>query len=371
MRSNRNKLLLLTLATSLALFAKLYSQSEDISFRIDQPITVTNQDGQSVQLVGMQGSSVTFRFANMPDAEASIPIERNSRIRFSFPYPQNFSDIQMNVLNENYDQALRLIRNPPTDLLRFLSIPEPNCNFHLYGEIYFRALANAGDANEAVKASAGIPFGHPNLPAIFVQHAATLLNRIVNDQQVQAAEKLLNILRERLPVTEFSSIALPVADKLRLLGENAIAEGIYKALSESKDEETRKLGLLWIAYNLANTGQTEEAQKHLIQIGEITEESSLFGIYCLAHGRLALEQENTIQALRYLSRAMVRTSIADSYKPEIYFLMIQAYVLEQNMVPARGLTREMAVFYPQNMWLESIRTRFPELKELENPSLSN
>lgn len=369
MRFNRINLLLLALASSLTPFAEVYSQSDDISFRLDQPITVTNQDGQAVQLVGMQGSSVTFRFANMPDAEASIPIERSSRIKFTFPYPNNFSDIQMNVLNENYDQALRLIRNPPTDLLRFLSIPEPNCNFHLYGEIYYRALANAGEPNEAVKVSANIPFGHPNLPPIFAQHAATLLNRIVNEQQVQAAEKLLAILKEKLPVTEFSSIALPVADKLRLLGENEMVESIYKALSESKDEETRQLGLLWIAYNLANTAQTEEAQKLLNQIGEVTEESPLFGIYCLSHGRLALEEKNTIQALRYLSRAMVRTSIADSYKPEIYFLMIQAYILEQNMVPARGLTREMAVFYPNNMWLESITTRFPELQEIEKPAL--
>lgn len=369
MRSNRNILPLLACVACLALATNAHSQSEDNNFRIDEPISVTNQDGQDILLVGMKGSSVIFRFGNMRDAEATVPVERDSRIKFTFPYPQNFSDIQMNVLNENYDRALRLIRKPPIDLLRFLSIPEPNCNFHLYGELYYRALAQAGESELAVKASAGIPFGNPNLPPIFNQHAATLLNRIVNDQQVPAAENLLTILREKLPVTEFSNIALPVADKLRLLGENEIVDSIYKALSESENEETRQLGLLWIAYNLSNTGQTEGAEKLLGEIPEVTEESSLFAIYCLAHGRLALEQKNTIQALRYLSRAMVRTTIADSYKPEIYFLMIQAYILEQNMVPARRLTREMAVFYPNNIWLESITTRFPELEKLEQPAI--
>lgn len=369
MRSNRYILPLLACVACLALATKVHSQSEDNSFRIDEPISVTNQDGQRVLLVGMKGSSIIFRFANMPEAEASIPIEKDSRIKLTFPSPQNFSDIQMSVLDENYDRALRLIRNPPLDLLRFLAVPEPNCNFHLYGELYYRALAYAGATDIAVKASAGIPFGNPNLPPIFKQHATTLLNRIVNAQEVPAAEKLLTILREKLPVTEFSDIALPVADKLRLLGENEIVDSIYNALSDSDNQETRKLGLLWIAYNMANTGQTEEAKKLLEQIGEVTEESSLFAIYCLAHGRLALEKENTIQALRYLSRAMVRTTIADSYKPEIYFLMIQSYIMEQKMVPARRLAREMAVFYPNNMWLETITTRFPELEKLEPPTL--
>lgn len=207
------------------------------------------------------------------------------------------------------------------------------------------------------------------MPPVFLQHAASLLNRLVSEQKVQPAEKLLTMLQTSLSVTEFSQIALPVADQLRLLGENELVESIYRAMSESSDAATKQLGLLWIAYNQANTGNTQEARAMLERIGEFTEESPLFGIYCLAHGRLALEEKNSIQALRYLSRAMVRTSIADSYKPEIYFLMIQSYVLDGNMVPARRLTREMAVFYPSNMWLKTIQDRFPQLEKIEEPTL--
>lgn len=370
MRSNFKYTTLLALASGLVLLGQLHAQSAN-NFRLDKPMEVTNQDGQRILLVGMRGESVIFQFTGqgMAGAEASVPLDPNSRTRFAYAYPQNFSDIQLNVLNGNYDRALRLIRNPPLDLLRFLSIPEANCNFHLYGELYYRALAYAGEAEQAVAASDGIPFGSQYLQPVFRQHAGALLNRLVGGQKVAPAEQLLTILQTRLPVTEFSKLALPVADQLRLLGENEIVERIYLALCESSDPETRRLGQLWIAYSHANTGKTREAQTRLDEIGEITEESPLFAIYCLAHGRLALEEKNSIQALRYLSRAMVRTTIADSYKPEIYFLMIQAYVMDENMVPARRLTREMAAFYPSNMWLENIKTRFPQLEQIEEPTL--
>ena len=62
---------------------------------------------------------------------------------------------------------------------------------------------------------------------------------------------------------------------------------------------------------------------------------------------------------------MVRTTIADSYKPEIYFLMIQSYMKVDNTVPASRLAKEMAVFYPQNMWRKSIAERYPEIEKQE------
>ncbi len=370
MRSKFHPITSLAFAACLALAGNLCAQSAT-NFRLNQPIEATNQDGQKIRLIGMQGDSVIFQFGGtgMGNAEASIPVDPNSRIRFAYTYPQNFSDIQLNVLSGNYDRALRLIRNPPVDLLRFLSIPEANCNFHLYAELYYRALVFAGDAEPAVQATEAIPFGSQYLPAVFKQHAGFLLNRLVSEKQVSLTERLLTLLKQQLPVKEFSTLALPVADQLRLLGENQMVERIYQALSESSEAETRQLGQLWIAYNKANSGNTRQAKAMLDKIGELNEENPLFAVYCLAQGRLALAEKNSTQALRYLSRAMVRTSISDSYKPEIYFLMIQSYILDNNMVPARRLTREMAVFYPTNMWLETIKSQFPQLEESKQITL--
>lgn len=364
MRFNPKKTSLIATAI-LTLAGSLCAQANAISFRIDTPMPVTNQDGQKLMLVGMQGNSVTFQFANMAGAEASIPIEEDSRIKFTYPYPDNFSDIQFNVLNGNFEQALRQIRKEPIDLLHFLAVPEPNCNFHLYGEIYYRAVAYAGRPEVSVEATAAIPWQSPNLPPVFIQHASTLLNRIVSEKSIESTQAILDTLQNGLSVAQFSSIALPVADKLRLQGENELVERIYDALSQASDPEIRKLGRIWTAYNMANTGRLDEAKKLLAEIGEVDQESNLFAVYCLANGRLALSEKNSIQALRFLSRAMVRTTIADSYKPEIYFLMIQSYMMVENIVPATRLAKEMAVFYPTNMWRESVTRRYPELEEQE------
>lgn len=362
MRFNLKNTPLVALTACLALVCNLHSQSNEINFHIDKPMKVTNQDGQKVSLVGMQGSAVTFQLSGGL-GEASIPIAEGSQIKFAYPYPQNFSDIQSNVLNGRYDQALRQIRKPPIDLLRFLAVPEQNCNFHLYSEIYYRALAYSGDSAEAVKATGAIPWNSANLPPIFIQHAGTLLNRMVTNKEIQPTKDLLNTLLEGLPVTQFSKIALPIADKLRLLGENEIVESIYNALSQSSDEDILKLGQMWTAYNYANTNRIEEAKKLLEQIGEVSQDSPLFPVYCLAQGRLALTEKNTVQSLRFLSRAMVRTTISDSYKPEIYFLMIQSYMMVEDKVPASRLAKEMAIFYPNNMWREKIISRYPEFKK--------
>lgn len=364
MRFNPNKIALVAFATCLALVCHVNTQAEAINFRIDTPMPVTNQDGQQIKLVGMQGNAVTFQLGGM--GEASIPIDEDSKIKFTYPYPDNFSNIQYNVLNGNYKQALRRIRKPPIDLLHFLAVPEPKCNFHLYGEIYYRALTYApGNTQEAIKATEAIPWQSENLPPVFVQHASTLLNRIVGEKEIEATQKLLNTLQAGLSMDQFSNIALPIADKLRLMGENEIVERIYDTLSQSSDPEIRKLGQMWTAYNLANTGRLKEATEQLETIGEVSQESPLFAVYCLAHGRLALSKSNSVQALRFLSRAMVRTTIADSYKPEIYFLMIQAYMMVDNSVPATRLAKEMAVFYPNNMWRKSITESYPEIEELE------
>lgn len=363
MRFKLNTITSVALAASLACTSGLNAQDDTYSFRIEKPIPVTNQQGKQIKLVGMQGNSVTFQLDGM--GEASIPIDEDSPIKFTFPYPNNFSDIQMNVLNGNFDQALRQIRNRPIDLLRFLAVPEPNCNFHLYTELYYRALAYSITSNpeEAIAATAAIPWKNENVPLVFIQHASVLLNRMVSEKEIEPTRKLLATLEEGLTESQFSDLALPIADKLRLLGENEVVESIYDALSQSSDPEIRKLGRMWTAYNYANTGRLDQADKLLEEIGEVSQDSPLFPVYCLAHGRLALSQDDTVQALRYLSRAMVRTTIADSYKPEIYFLMIQSYMKVENTVPASRLAKEMAVFYPQNMWRKSISERYPEIQE--------
>src|SRR6056297_1097328 len=99
MRFNLKKTPVVAFAACLALVCHLNSQSQAINFRIDDPIPVTNQEGQKILLVGMQGNSVTFQFTGtgMGGAEASIPVDPDSRIRLSYSYPDNFSDIQFNV----------------------------------------------------------------------------------------------------------------------------------------------------------------------------------------------------------------------------------------------------------------------------------
>ena len=364
MSFNLRKTLFATLTLGLALVFNLDAQSNSAganSFRIEEPIRVTNQDDQTLLLVGIQGTSVVFQFAGMAGAEASVPIDPDSRLQLTYPYPDNFGDIQYRVLGGNYRSALRLLPDSVKNLLHFLTIPEANCNFHLITELYYRSLAYAGKPQDVLEATAAVPWQSPYLPAVFMQHAGTILNRMVDEKEVEVSEKILAIFQKNLPARQFADLALPVADKLRLLGENKIVESIYSSLMKSSDEDIRKLGTMWSAYSYANTGRIDEAKELLKELGEIDETDSLFGIYCLAQGRLALTEKNSIQALRFLSRAMVRSSVADSFKPEIYFLMIQSYMMDQNTVPAKRLAKEMAVFYPNNMWHESVTERFPEI----------
>jgi len=101
MRFNLHTASAVAAIASLALAGSLHSQSKGDSFCLKQPMTVTNQDGQKVNIVGVQGQAVTFQLAGGA-GEASIPITDDSQIKFAYPYPRNFSDIQFDVLNGNY-----------------------------------------------------------------------------------------------------------------------------------------------------------------------------------------------------------------------------------------------------------------------------
>ena len=61
MRFKLNNITSVACATTLAIACNLNAQDDTYSFRIEEPIPVTNQLGKQIKLVGMQGKSVSFQ----------------------------------------------------------------------------------------------------------------------------------------------------------------------------------------------------------------------------------------------------------------------------------------------------------------------
>ncbi len=331
------------------------------NFRLEKPIKVKNQSGQEMLLVGMEGTSAVFQFAGQAGAEATIPITDDATTVLTFPFPENYGKIQLDAINGDFDDVVRALRRPVTPLMNFAHLPENASNFNPITEVYYRAVASAAEPKLATRATEAIRWESPNIPAIFKQHVAVLVTRLLEEGEIKAVGEIINLLHASLPLDEFSTIALPVADRLRTVGEIDLMERIYGSLCRSTDPEVARLGQLWAAYSLASAGRPEESQRLLDRVGDITEESELFPIFCLAQGQLGIAEENYAKALRFLSRAMVQTTLEDSFKPEMYYLMIKTYMEVDEAAPAGVLSREMAIFYPSSPWHQAVVDNFPNL----------
>jgi hypothetical protein len=330
-------------------------------FRLEKPIEVKNQSGQAMLLVGMEGASAVFQFAGQAGAEATIPITDDETTVLTFPFPKNYGKIQLDALNGDFDRVVRSLRASVTPLLNFVHLPGNASNFNQISEVYYRSIASAAAPKLATRATAAIRWQSPNIPPVFKQHVAVLVTRLLEEGEIQAVGEIINLLHASLPFDEFSTIALPVADRLRTVGEIELMERIYGSLCRSKDSDVARLGQLWAAYSLSSSGRPAESQRLLDRVGDITEGSELFPIFCLAQGQLGLAEENYIKALRFISRAMVQTTLEDSFKPEMYYLMIKTYMEVDETAPAGLLSREMAVFYPNSPWRKAVVENFPNL----------
>lgn len=319
------------------------------SFTLSEPLTILDSNNIQQNLVGLESGDLRLSFPNMPGSEAIVPADAEG-VYWTFPTPKNFNRVRVQFDQRNYNFVIKQMRSYAPRLIQLLSIPSRHCNFHPFALRYYEAVVRAGTIQNAVKLTQMTP-----TDALSREHYVLmnlLLQRCLTDQDYAAAESVLSYLREAMPEWRYAEVAYSTADALRTSGEEDLTFKIYGSLVRAKDDAVRQQSLLWAGYSKAVIGDVTAAEAILKDVPELGREDENFLTYCLARGRLALEQGNNKEGLRYLSRAMVLTTVEATFKPELYYLLIRGYRDSGEDEAAKLLSNEFETFYPENPWLK-------------------
>tara|TARA_R100000027_G_scaffold46528_2_gene35400 strand:+ start:3074 stop:4207 length:1134 start_codon:yes stop_codon:yes gene_type:complete len=325
------------------------------TFELENPVTVLDINDRPQILVGMEEGKLRIAFPNLPGAEAIVPVDGKASY-VKIIRPEEMDSWVASAAKGNYGPMLNGLRPQVKPLVRFLVIPTTRTNLHELFLRYYESLILTGNLDEAVAVSTEMPWNR--LSSEYMNLVERLVYRTIEEDNFEATEQLLSILSTVLTEEELANIAFPVADAARTAGAHGLASKIYGSLARSSDEELSEKSLLWAGYSKAVTGEAYQARMILDQVPEMERGDENFLTYCLARGRLSYAEENLNEGLRYLSQAMVLSSVKASFKPELYYLLTVGYGETGQDAAAERLAREFAIFYPDNPWLMKYQEEF-------------
>ncbi|MDP0497675.1 MAG: hypothetical protein Q7Q73_15840 [Verrucomicrobiota bacterium JB024] len=298
--------------------------------------------------MGMLDQQLVVSFPDIPGSEVIVPMDRTGMI-LNADVPEGYTDAAQSALMGDHQPMIEILRPIAEPLIPFLQVPEPQTNIHALCLQYYKALILGGQTASAVELSKAIPFDTTS--SEFTTLASQLVFTCIREEQYVGAELMLSLLLRALPQEEFVEIAFPAADALRTAGQHELCLEIYGSLIDSDNPVIQRRSLLWAGYSSSVGGDPAQARAILSELDEPDREDENFVVYCLARGRTGLEQGDLRECMHYLSRAMVLTPVEQSYKPELYYLLLRGYRETGQTEASSLLQREFQVFYPDSPWL--------------------
>ncbi|WP_269524489.1 tetratricopeptide repeat protein [Coraliomargarita parva] len=327
------------------------------TFKLPRPVPIRDINNNEQLLMGMDEGQLLISFPNMPGAEVIVPLDSDG-LRLSVAVPDGYNDAVLAASRGDYGPIVQVLDPLAGPMMPFLRINARQTNLHPICLAYYKALVLGGQTDKAVQVSMKIPF--ESVSEDFSKLAEELLFDCIEQGRFPAVEGLLSRLMVSLPEDGFADIAFRAADALRTAGEHALSLKVYGTLVDSADTVLRQRSLLWAGYSSAVSGNPAQARDILGELDDLERGDENFVTYCLARGRTGLAEDNLREGLRYLSRAMVLTSVEASYKPELYYLLIRAYRGSGQEEASARLLREFEIFYPENPWLAKSRSESGE-----------
>lgn len=320
------------------------------TFVLDSPLQVrVHIDGKPQLLLGMDQGRLRLVFPDQPDAEVMLPLDAPG-IQLSYEPPEPYNQLALEQSLGNHRLVIDSMEPYASSLLPLLIVDAAQCNFHAIYLRYYQSIVAIADLGRAVKITDGLP--HSAWSAGYLEQAQKLLGRCITEGNVEGAERLLAMMHTVMDEGDFAPVGFAAADALRARGEYPLTARIYGSLAGSSDRLLRERALLWAGYSSAVAGDLEAAEKVLDAVPEMKRDNPNFLTYSLARGRLHMAHGDYDQALYYLSRAMVLTSVNATFKPELYYLLIRGHRERGEDGAALRLYNELKIFYPESPWMQ-------------------
>ncbi|MFP4166128.1 MAG: tetratricopeptide repeat protein [Opitutales bacterium] len=325
------------------------------------------------------GSSQTLEFVDFEDGKVMASIgEDEGEISMSVSESMAgrleldlgiMSEVEDLIEDEEYGEALSMLRPKVYPLIKFIKLPEGFKDLHETIQELLKTLIRADEKDEALDLIERIPLEEidPEYSAI----AIVLVNKLLEDGDSEKAAGLAG----DIPVTgkyrrNIQSI-LDAAHKLR--GEEQFDKVIplYRVIEEASPDSMKPFVRMWLAYSLILDERSDEAQSIFESIEPPDPNQRYFSLYKLLQGTFYYKKEQYRDALDNMTRGFVRAHTASAWVPEMLYFIGDCYRQLNNRNAAKNVWKEATVLYPDSPWAEKAETELADVADTADNTENN
>ncbi|MEM7790740.1 MAG: hypothetical protein AAF546_05000 [Verrucomicrobiota bacterium] len=330
----------------------------------DKPIIVQQNNGgskQNLKFIKFENGMLVAELDGGA-AEVSLPVNDTMAATLSYRIPK-MKLIRGFIQQENYQEALKLMRPEIYPLIKFHEVPESFRKIHDPLRMLLRVLVSGGEYDEAGYILSKIQLNKVDIR--YSRFAANLIDLYIEMQQLDKATEIANSLPIDDIYAENITKLVDLADSLRAASQYKTVIPIYEAILPVVPEESQLSMKMWLAYCLTLDGQEEKGTRIFNELEEPEPGNRYFSLYKLLEGSRLYRADQYGRALDILTRGFVRARTSYDWIPEMLFLIGDCYAKADDNSAAGNVWEEIATLYPSSPWAERAQE---SLEKLPKPS---
>ncbi|MEM8549706.1 MAG: CDC27 family protein [Verrucomicrobiota bacterium] len=360
----KTQLIIIALLVVLATSGTGMAQTQDLYQKFANiPVPVVNRTGGAnaqLYMIGTNRGEIIFRFEPTAREEITIPLDTPGLYIF-FNTPRTYSGHVSMIRSRQYDDVVEAMRPYTYPLIKFADIPSNNINIHPIIDNFALALSRSSYLDEAVDVFNRLPLD--KLDPRFVDHALFVVDRLAEDDRMDDAIKLL----DQLPLSgDRAAQMLPrlyqFANSQREQGNIKSALFLYERLKDLPDNPQRDEAILWAAYCNLEMGKPQTALLFVELVGPIKPDQRAFSLERLVSGRIDMEADRPLDAMRKISHGVVTADIADPWMPELLYRSGELYQKLKQPDVAREVYGEVDLLFSSSSWGQRSRRALARLR---------
>lgn len=335
-----------------------YNRSSKTSVPVIDRTTVGGSE-KTLYLMGEEGGNLLFSGT----AQGRVQIEKPKNtegLLLQVLYPDDTYEAIRQINDGKFEEGIATLRPIAYPLIPYLSLPAGSMNIDPVAERFVYALVNApGYEREANQAIRHIPL--TKVAPAYTMHALTLVTRLVEIGQSDAALQLLN----RIPMSKDSEAMLELvmsfADKMREEGNLDEALFLYDRIQQAKGTEAATLAALWSAYCNVALDRIQMASLFVEKAGSFKPEERPYSLARLVEAKIALKNGSYEGCMKEAAEGVVAADVGYNWTPELTYTVASCYENMAQPATAREVYREIILFYPESDWAVKAREALQHL----------
>jgi len=344
-----NQIVKLIVSTLLLACLMVRAEAVELPVRLHYPTKVSD-----VLLTGVENQEVVFRPEGRDTggrAYISIQSLLDQGVTFYFMFPSEFYDAVGQIKQGRpgvAKQALPIIRRKAAPFLDFmeLSVLPGNHLPALYS--YLDALRATKQWAEAVEVATKIPVAAA--PPEALQRVGKLALELHAAGQGEGFQRLqAHIEAPSGYSSRHVAQLMDLADQWREAGVYPIAYGLYRKV-QRHEGPLQIRAQLWVGYCSFYLGQELVPETFLSELPAMEVATPGYSLRELIKARLRFRDQEYDAAMRSAAAGKTYSSPADSWYPELLFVLASLYAEFEMEDASEAAHRELSILFPSSPW---------------------